>query len=344
MRKSFTHEGKRHYIRAKDMAEYEVKKALKLKDLEEGKIIESKMLVRDWAKEWMETYKSAVLSDEQYKDYNSRLNRHILPVIGHIRLKDVKPIHLQKIMLNITGLSGSRIKKISQCLNQLFKAAKVNGLISENPFEGVEVPKGEDGTHRAITDQERKVLLEVTATHKYGLWAELMLYCGLRPCETATVKPSHFDYKKKMLYVDGTKSDNAVRYVPAPDNILERVSQSGVGPFEYLFVTNRGTPLNKQARRRRWNAICRAMHIQMGGKLYRNQIIPPFMVADDLTAYCLRHTFCTDLQDAGVPINVARDLMGHSDISLTSKIYTHTTDRAIECAANLLEEYRKVAR
>lgn len=46
-------------------------------------------------------------------------------------------------------------------------------------------------------------------------------------------------------------------------------------------------------------------------------------VADDLTPYCLRHTFCTDLQRAGVPINVAKELMGHADIQTTANIYTH---------------------
>lgn len=56
-------------------------------------------------------------------------------------------------------------------------------------------------------------------------------------------------------------------------------------------------------------------------------------LAPDLIPYCLKHTYCTDLQDAGVPINVAKYLMGHSDISLTAKIYTHTTDLTIQDAA-----------
>jgi len=43
---------------------------------------------------------------------------------------------------------------------------------------------------------------------------------------------------------------------------------------------------------------------------------------------------CTDLEAAGVPINVARYLMGHSDISVTSRIYTHTTGKVIEDAAD----------
>ena len=46
-------------------------------------------------------------------------------------------------------------------------------------------------------------------------------------------------------------------------------------------------------------------------------------MANDLTPYCLRHTYATDLQSADVPINVAKDFLGHKSIAMTSQIYTH---------------------
>lgn len=344
IRKSFTYEGIRHYIRARNLADYEVKKALLIKDLEEGKVIESKMLVRDWATEWLETYKIGTCSDKTYKDYVRRLDAYILPEIGHIRLKDIKPVHLQRVMQNIKGMSQSRIDKIYQCLGQLFDAAEQNDLVQKSPARGLNKPKGTSGSHRAITDEERRVILKVAKTHKHGLWVKLMLFCGLRTGETARVKVCHFDFEKKLLFIDGTKTVNAQRMVPVPEEILQEVKALNKSPFDYLFTNETGRPIQPHNRGRMWKSFKRAMHIEMGGQLFRDSIIPPYMVAEDLVPYCLRHTFCTDLQDAGVPINVARDLMGHSDISLTSKIYTHTTDTVIESAANLLSEYRKVAR
>ena len=74
-----------------------------------------------------------------------------------------------------------------------------------------------------------------------------------------------------------------------------------------------------------------------GATLKRNQIIV-HAIADDLVPYCLRHTYGTDLQDAGVPINVAKYLMGHSDISVTANIDTHTTDEAIADAAEKINQ------
>lgn len=72
----------------------------------------------------------------------------------------------------------------------------------------------------------------------------------------------------------------------------------------------------------------------MGATVYRNQIVTS-MVAEDLTPYVLRHTYCTDLQADGVELGVAKYLMGHADISTTSNIYTHTSDAAINTAAAL---------
>lgn len=340
MRGAFTFEGRRYYVSGKDEKEVEVKKALRLKELQEGVIIESNMLVRDWAKEWLETYKTGVCADETYRDYITRLDRHILPEIGHIRLKDVKPVHLQKIMRKCGHLSQSRIDKIYQCICQIFETAEQNDLIQKSPARGLSKPKGTNGSHRAITDEERQVILKVATTHQYGLWVKLILFCGLRTGETGRVKICHFDFKKRLLFIDGTKTDNAARMVPVPDVLLQEIKELKKDPFDYLFLNQRGNPLNKQNYVRMWKSFKRAMHIEMGGTIYRNQVIPPHMVAEDLVPYCLRHTFCTDLQDAGVPINIAKELMGHSDIALTSKIYTHYTTKSLNNAADLMQAYR----
>ena len=78
------------------------------------------------------------------------------------------------------------------------------------------------------------------------------------------------------------------------------------------------------------------MNIEMGAKVFRNKLIPPLPLADDFTMYNLRHTYCTDLEKAGVPINIARQLMGHSDISITSKIYTHASTESMDIARGLI--------
>lgn len=342
MRKSFTYRGIRYYIRAKDEVDYEVKKALKIQEIDSDVLIESKMIFESWANKWLETYKINSVSTKTYNDYKQTLNKYILPYIGKLRLKDIKSIHIQEIMQNANHLSQSRINKIHQAVCQALEKAVANELIGRNPAKYVEKPKGTSGSHRSITPEERAVILKVATYHKHGLWIKLMLYCGLRTGETARVKLCHFDFDKNLLYIDGTKTKNARRTVPVPADLMQEIKYLNKNPFDYLFTNEHGVPIKPHNRGRMWKSFKKAMHIEMGGKTYRDQVIPPYMVADDLCPYCLRHTFCTDLQDAGVPINVAKDLMGHSDISLTASIYTHTTDKAISDAADKLNQLRNI--
>ena len=108
------------------------------------------------------------------------------------------------------------------------------------------------------------------------------------------------------------KTAAGVRDIPIHAALLPKLQAVQGEPFTPVFPTQAGTRQNASNLRRMWDSFCRALGAHMGTE-----------VADDLTPYCLRHTFCTDLQRAGVPINVAKELMGHADIQTTANIYTH---------------------
>lgn len=111
---------------------------------------------------------------------------------------------------------------------------------------------------------------------------------------------------------------------------------------EYIFTQvrteNKGKHHTESSLRCYWNSFLRDLDIALGAKVYRSQIVKS-KVSDDLVPYVLRHTYGTDLQAAGVPINVAKYLMGHSDISTTANIYTHENDEIIDNAAELIKIY-----
>lgn len=81
---------------------------------------------------------------------------------------------------------------------------------------------------------------------------------------------------------------------------------------------------------------------EAGTVIYRNQLIlhgESQELLDSLVAYDLRHTYCTDLQKAGVDLKTASYLMGHADITTTANIYSHTDDELIERAAEKICAY-----
>ena len=53
------------------------------------------------------------------------------------------------------------------------------------------------------------------------------------------------------------------------------------------------------------------------------------LVDKGYTLHCLRHTFATNLLNAGMPIEVLRDLLGHSNLQQTQH-YAKLSDRSRE--------------
>ncbi|MDA8227597.1 MAG: tyrosine-type recombinase/integrase [Desulfitobacterium hafniense] len=344
-RSTFYYEGKRYEATGKSQKEADQKAAIKKDKLKRGEVgITGNMTVERWATEWLETYKMPVVGEGQYKNYLSHVKGVIIPAIGNLKLKDVKDIHLQKILNSRIGKSKYDLAKLRITIKAIFKKAYSSKLIFHNPAEDLELPAAEEGTHRKITDYEREKILTLAETHRAGLWIKTLLYTGMRPAETIALEWRHIDFDKQLIHVEqavkaatndigAPKSKSGIRDIPIQAKLLPSLIKACGSPFEPVFIQ----PVTrkhhtKTSMRCWWNSFKRALNISMGAKLYRNKIIIS-AVAPDLTPYCLRHTFCTDLQDAGVPINMARYLMGHADISTTARIYTHTTEKAIQDAA-----------
>ena len=54
--------------------------------------------------------------------------------------------------------------------------------------------------------------------------------------------------------------------------------------------------------------------------------------------HAFRHTFCTNMANAGMDIKALQYVMGHSDASITLNVYTHASyDHAAEQMAKLVD-------
>ena len=349
--RTFTFEGKRYYVRACDAETAAAKAATRLKELEDGKKeISKNMLVSAWANEWLEVYKEPSVNDKHRKSIDAIIKTFINPAIGSMQLKNVRPVHLQKIMSGLTKFSDSYISKIYDVIRQIFKEAYLNNLVPNNPAEGLKKPSGKrKQNRRSITPLERKLTLQVAKTNRGGLFVLIMLHCGLRPGEVAALTWNNVDLKENVIHVkqalkaDGTvdvpKTSAGYRDVPIPAILSERLSKEKHGPFDLVCTNSIGGRYTASSFQAMFEVFRNDMNKAAGCRVFRNQVQPPFAIGDDLTLYCYRHTYCTDLQAAGVPINVAKELMGHTSIAVTAQIYTHKSEYAFKNAARLINDY-----
>lgn len=349
IRKTARYNGKKYEATGKTDLEAMTKLADKLAAAKRGEeTIGGSMTVDAWFKEWLAAYKAPKgLTAKSLGMYTEKYNGYIKPRIGRLKLKDVKDIHLQKIMNEQAGRSSSHAKKLRMVMQEMFRRARQTRLIPYDPAELLELPYVTTGTHRSITDQERAAILEVSKTARAGLWVLTLLYTGMRPGETAALTWADVDFEHNEIHVHAAKESGAdqikepktfagIRDIPIHAQLRPLLMAARGRPFSPVFPTGTGKTQNENSLRRLWTGFRRELDIYMGAEVYRNKIVRS-VVASDLTPYCLRHTFCTDLQRAGVPLNVAKELMGHSDISTTADIYTHRDQNVLHAGIALLD-------
>lgn len=334
--------GKQYQAYGKTELEALTKLAEKIAAVKKGEeIVSGSMTVNAWFTLWLDTYKAhKKITGKSLGMYEEKYNYYIKPRIGSMKLRDVKDIHLQRILNESKGMSYSHCQKLRMVMQQMFKRARQSRLISYDPAEMLEMPAHSKGSRRSITDEERAAILAVAETSRSGLWILTLLYTGMRPGEAAALTWGDIDFKANEIFVHAaresgtdkkiktTKTDAGTRIIPihaklAPKLLAAKGNHKG---RDFVFTNTRGGQLGENSIRRLWTGFRRELDIYMGAQTYRNQIVKS-VVAEDLVPYCLRHTFCTDLQSAGVPMNVAKELMGHADIQTTANIYTHKVSK-----------------
>lgn len=335
------YKGIRIDARANTMKELNTKVDKRKAEIDRG-IIDGSMLLSEFGNQFLENCKRNTVSESWYRDLSYTLGA-IVHGIGDRPMQNIKPLHWQGYLNGLVGFSDSTIKKRYDLIKQLLKHAYANGVTPDDYTKSLVRPHGVPAVNgRSITDTERKYLLQVLEGHRGELFCKIILYCGLRPSECQALQWKDIDLKtatinvNKSMKVNGKigapKTDAAVRKVPIPEHLIPLLKSNYGSPFDYMFSHNHTW------RRRMWDSVRREMNLAMGCKTYRNQLVPPYPLADDFDLYNLRHTYCTDLEKLAVPINIASRFMGHSSIVITSKIYTHASTEALEIGRDLINK------
>lgn len=312
-----------------------------------GEQADERKTVGEYVETYMRTYH--ISGSKQDATMLAIARNTIIPELGKKKLASITPTDLMGF-INSLPYGYWHTSKVVHLLKAIFRQAQDDRLIPFDPARNIKLPRGlQKGSHRRITDREREMILRTADNHPAGLYVRIILYAGLRPGEVAALRWSDIDLKKRVIHVrralkrDDTvgppKSAAGIRDVPIPDQLCTALLAARKRGDAPVVEKLRGGTLDNRGKEMLWRSFKRQMELDNGAEVYRNQIIS-HVVADDLTPYCLRHTYCTDLEAAGVPITVAAYLMGHSEISVTADYYTHTSAniKALDDAAAAIND------
>lgn len=150
--------------------------------------------------------------------------------------------------------------------------------------------------------------------------------CGLRRAELCRLKVANIDSKRMMLRIEQGKN-RVDRDVPLSQELVETLREywRWMRPATYLFPgTEKGWRADKPITSKViWEAVRDAA---------RKAGIPK-----RVTPHTLRHSYATHLLEAGADLRTIQLLLGHADISHTTK-YLHLSQKHLQAAPNPLAQ------
>ena len=235
-----------------------------------------------------------------------------------------------KKWLSKKKLSKSTINRYLQALSKMFNVCLDNDLLLVNPMKKVKLLKTDNHTIRVLLKTEEKILFKFLPKfyfedikNKKGSLLKLIvkfaLKTGTRKEEILSLKWINIDFVKNTIELLNTKSGKK-RVIPLPRSlkkILLKLKKQSAS--EYVFVNPKTGTRYKDIKRSFNHAV------KMSG-------------IEKLRFHDLRHTFATRLIEKSVDIVVAKELLGHANIS-TTMIYVHSDAERKTKAIDIIDAY-----
>lgn len=309
--------------------------------------------------------KKDVLAPRIWHEYSRTIEKLIIPLLGHIKLSDLKPAHVQQFVQYLQGdvkqkkdgtldeenpkLSQATIRRKLVVLQSILKQAVKLDIIPSNPanaekltLQKVTAPKIE-----IFSKQEAAQMLECLEQEElqFQVLIQLAIMTGCRCGELVGLKFSDFDFMRNKLTVERSAykiAGEPIKTKPPKDYEVRTIT---VNQHCIDLVKLLRTEKARQAAEL-GTAWCgdEWLFTQWNGEIMNPQTptkqFSKFLEKNGMKHrkfHSLRHTSATLLLYGGVNLKQVQERLGHGDISTTNK-YLHCIAEADEQAANVLQD------
>lgn len=256
---------------------------------------------------------------------------------GSMRVSSVKQSDAQQWLVDLRkdGRSYGYIVTIHRWIKSVFNMAYRDDLIRKNPFNFAlcYVLTPDEKERIPLSLEEQNSLLDFLQKdkncNKYYNEVYTLLYTGLRVSELCGLTVDCLDFDNMTInvekqfikldgeddYMDSLKTRSSYRILPMTKGVCcclknemerRRVSSS------FVFLNTHDNPLSSRDVQR---------HMRRIQQIYGETHDAPIT---KMTPHILRHTFCTNLMNAGVSIKSVQYLMGHASPQMALNVYGHS--------------------
>lgn len=324
---------------------------------------ENKMKVADLCDLWLHDYVEVRLAPKTLASYKTQIKLRIRPGLGHIRLKDLRPVDIIRFMNELeetrTRYDNKKQEKVSdrvvsdtfKVLSSMLTDAVEWQMIPDNPCEKVPHPKvRKKKIHLPPEEDIKKILAAVMQLDvKHRLLVLLPIYTGVRAGELLGLQWKDIDFDKKVISVIRSnqrvgkklitkepKTEGSVRRISFGEGISGLLQEYKKWQEDEKALLGSQWKCEKEAWVfTRWNGLPMGVTTptQFWSKFLKTNGFPHMRFHD------LRHLSATILIAAGVPVKSVSARLGHTQISTTLDIYADALESVDRAAADRMDNY-----
>ena len=194
----------RKYIRGKTKSEV-TNELTKLQGQKlAGTLIDTgRMTVGDLLIKWLEESAPEKAGPTTVYRYRGLVEKHILPLIGTVKLSELKPLHVQMMLSSMTkNNAGAETRRYAfQVIRRAFNVAIRWDLLIRNPCHRIDAPKVVRRDISPLTVEQAKKLFTVAEGFRNGAIFVVAVTTGLRKGELLALHWEDVDLEKGLLSV-----------------------------------------------------------------------------------------------------------------------------------------------
>lgn len=346
-------EQKRRSFYGKTREEAATKMTKALGELMSGTYIDpNRVSVGQWLDTWLEQYVKPSLRPKTFQSYEGACRLHLKPRIGGTALRTLQPAQVQRLVNDmVTAGKSARTAGLAQTvLHAALKQAVANGLVHRNAAEGARKPKGTARRIRVLTIEEQHSFVAAAADDRFGPMIVTLLGTGMRLGEAVALRWENVDLTEKVLRVVESASRVTQKGTKSRITIQAPKTSAGVRsiPLPAIVITALVQRRKQQAAERLkvgsvWVDSGLVFTTALGGILEprgverKAALLAKKAGIEHVNVHALRHTCATRLIEAGIPLKVVQEMLGHTSIAITGDIYVHVLPDLKQSAAAALD-------
>lgn len=298
--------------------------------------------VAEYLRDWLKNTAKPLIRASTHANYTNSLERHVIPVIGGVRLVKLTPAHVQGLYaaLQERGLKPKTIRTSHMILRKALGLAVKWRFIMRDPSQDVKPPAFEHKEMQVLDAQQCREFLKAAEGDRLHALYLLAVTTGMRISELCGLQWQDVDFDGKRvsvvrtatyvackLTVDAPKTKGSRRTIDVSGTVVDALNErrrlamaEGLAGCPWVFPSREGLPM--------WRA-----------NLHRHSFKPLLKAAGlpDIRFHDLRHTAASLMLTQGINPKVVAERLGHSSIAITLDVYSHVLPSMQQDAASRLD-------